>query len=431
MTRENFGPFWGGLFLNSCLPLETTLNWCSHNCHYCFANLNQPGRKANFKAIYKVLAEYRERDSYASQLLREGYPVVLSNHVDPFARSNDFQAMPLIEVMLELGIPFSLQTKGGKRALEALEMIGRDRPIAWYISLATLDADVIRRVEPGAPLPEERLALIEQAIALGHRVCVGINPLVPQWLPDPEPLTQTLAQLGVHGVWLQPMHLSRQQLKNMPARGREALGEDVINQALARRKHPSTHECYVRTTQAARAAGLETYDSQQGDRSDYFQAYKDVYPKRFPLMQDWVNHCHDTKQDGDLIFWSEFRDYFVPQLPQGEYGLREHLTAVTVRQLFYGMHIPQRMTYEELLLWVWRCSVIPYCPGNVQCFGWAAEWELQSDNTHGWTQLLDDDNLPIIIFRPRGTNRCLFTQYGSVETVEAQEAKKKQELLAS
>lgn len=419
MTREPFGVFWGGFLLNSCLPLHISLNWCSFDCAYCFANLNSPGRKASIKAIANVFANYRDSDSYAAHLLREGYPVVMSNLVDPFASSNAQQSLPLIEIMLQTNIPFSLQTKCGKHALRALELIGSDNPIVWYVSLATLDADVIRRVEPGAPLPEERLQFIEQVIALGHQVCVGVNPTVPQWLPAPEQVMQTLSAVGVRSVWVQPMHLSKKQLNNMPQRGRDALGEDLISQALARRKFDNVHDCYVRTTQAAWDAGLQVYDNQQAQRSDYFQPYKELYPKRFPLMQDFVNYCWDTKEDGDLIFWAEFRDFFVPQLPVGKYGLREHFTAVAIRQTLYGLHIPQQMTYEELLWWSWQHVITMYCPVNVECFGWAAEWEQQDDGTEGWTQLLDDDRLPIVIFRPRGTNECAFTQYDNAEMVAA------------
>lgn len=33
-----------GEFLINPIPLELSLNYCSHKCAYCFANVNQPGR---------------------------------------------------------------------------------------------------------------------------------------------------------------------------------------------------------------------------------------------------------------------------------------------------------------------------------------------------------------------------------------------------
>jgi len=34
-----------GELLKSPVPLHLDMNWCSHGCFYCFANLNRPNRR--------------------------------------------------------------------------------------------------------------------------------------------------------------------------------------------------------------------------------------------------------------------------------------------------------------------------------------------------------------------------------------------------
>ena len=44
-------PYWGELFVSPA-PLEMTLNHCSHACAYCFANLNDPQRRATHDLVW-------------------------------------------------------------------------------------------------------------------------------------------------------------------------------------------------------------------------------------------------------------------------------------------------------------------------------------------------------------------------------------------
>jgi len=103
-----------GEFLISPIPLELSLNYCSHVCAYCFANLNDRGRQADIGAVMRFFNELPSRTSLQSHLVREGYPILFSNRVDPFATSNVKLSLPLLEIMRTLDIPVAIQTKGGK-----------------------------------------------------------------------------------------------------------------------------------------------------------------------------------------------------------------------------------------------------------------------------------------------------------------------------
>ena len=115
-------PYWGELLTSPC-PLEMSLNYCSHKCAYCFANLNKPDRKADAARISRFIADFRNRKSWAATLMKNQYPIVISNRVDPLAVSNDAIALPLTQQLVEIGCPVAIQTKGGRKEADLLKIV--------------------------------------------------------------------------------------------------------------------------------------------------------------------------------------------------------------------------------------------------------------------------------------------------------------------
>ena len=146
----------------------------------------------------RLLSDYQNRNTLEATLLKQCYPVLLSNRVDPFANSNWFQSLPVIEAMTDLGIPIAFQTKGGKGIDDVLDMVS---PSAWYVSIAMLDDSIRQRIEPGAPTIESRFELLEKLVDRGHVPTVGLNPWVPEWCPlsDVEKILERLQGIGVKG----------------------------------------------------------------------------------------------------------------------------------------------------------------------------------------------------------------------------------------
>lgn len=172
-TMTMIEPF-AGEFAKVPTPLELALNYCSHKCGYCFANLNQPDRQANVQAIQNSIRKMYsgESESITSALLREKRPVCLSNRVDPFATSNYQISTPIIELLTELEIPVYLQTKGGQgKAKDALEHIASNvikKPSLWYITIAQDSDAKAKQIEPAAPSITKRLELIDYLQSIGQ-----------------------------------------------------------------------------------------------------------------------------------------------------------------------------------------------------------------------------------------------------------------------
>lgn len=80
-----------------------------------------------------------EHTNLAARLMREGYPVMLSNKVDPFAASNYKMTLPHLRLFKAKGIPVAFQTKGGKGIEEALFL-----SCSRFLRVATFEAIIAR-----------------------------------------------------------------------------------------------------------------------------------------------------------------------------------------------------------------------------------------------------------------------------------------------
>lgn len=302
-------PYYGE-FLTSPFPLELSLNYCSHKCAYCFANLNRPDRKANIGSILRLIEEAPQRISQEARLLREGFPILISNKVDPFAASNHQQAVPLIEILLSRGLPLAFQTKGGRGVDDVLSLL--PGPVHFYVSISFLDDDLRRKIEPGAPPVRERLDLIERLKSRGHVVTVGVNPLVPEWLPDPAPLFAELLARGVSGVWMESLHLNNNQTRQMNPREKAALA-DVIPKAYKKRLPDDWAEHFVSGMETAMAMGLAAYCINCPFPSTYWDEILPLYPRRFPIFQEVVNWAFE--HPGEDITFQRALSLLLPHLP--------------------------------------------------------------------------------------------------------------------
>lgn len=382
--------FWGE-FLTSPSPLELSLNVCSHGCTYCFANLNTPNRKADLLPIMRLLGDFRNRTTLIATLMQQGYPVTFSNKVDPFAKSNYRQALPILEAMVAANVPVAMQTKGGYGVDEALEIL----PVSsWYVTMTTLDDEVRKRIEPGAPSVQERLDLIRKLSELGHYVTVGFNPYQPEWCADVAEFVETVKAAGAYGIWTECLHLNYEQVNNMTPRQKEAISLPLIERASKRGHTPALRTEVEKLHQVVRDAGLHLYSIGQSEPSGYFDAWREMYPNTYPVQQDFVNWAHSCLEDGDLITFDEWAELMCSRLPSGMHNLGGYIGASAVQVWRTHKRVSQ-MTFRQLLSIVWADARVKFCPARNWAFAWAGTREKE-----GWTQYVDDNGLPLLVFRP-------------------------------
>jgi len=388
-------PFYGEFLVNP-VPLELDLNYCTHQCAYCFANLNKPERTANLTGILNLLRDFPKRRTLEAQLLQHRYPILFSNKVDPFASSNHSQSLPILRLLRDLRIPVALQTKGPRTSAardtldQALELI--TVPSSWYVSIATLDESVAKRIEPGAPTIADRLTLIARLIAMGHKVSVGLNPLVPEWCPDPAELLRTVHALGVRSVWVESLHLSSSQTRNLSTREKDHLTPALIKRAGTRGIHDLDYTLYLSALQSARDLGMNAQSVNGNLPSNYFDTFTECYSgKAFPTWQGFINWCHTHKQLGDLIYFREFWSYCQPHLPElVSAGLYHYIGAIAARTIGKTHLLPKDMTWQQVCAVYWDDIRLRLGPHR----SWAMEKHLLTDS-EGVYHKLDDTALPI------------------------------------
>lgn len=331
----------------------TTHNYISggYLSRNCFANLNNPGRTfplADFQAQIKAV---KSRNDLQSVLLREKYPVLISNLVDPFATSNYQLSVPVIQQLTDMGTPVAIQTRGGRGVDDVLSFLPQS---VWYVSIPMLNDDIRKKIEPAAPSIESRFKLISDLRSRGHKVIVGINPTVSEWLPgnDGETMIYQLKALCVTGIWVAAFHLNTKQVKQMSDFEKRCLGEDVMQKGLknARDLQQGCFDFIDEMKTIALQAGLEVEGMFDGAASNFFKPFQDTYAKLFPTIHDFINWCHEHKKDGEPVYFQEFLKV-MKGLPAGEHNLSPYMMCMS-QQLVKEVHY--KMSYKKLLWLCWN-----------------------------------------------------------------------------
>jgi hypothetical protein len=289
----------------------------------------------------------------------------------------------------------------------------------WYVSISQIDDEIRKRQEPGAPPIESRFELIQQLVEAGHRVVLGCNPYVSEWLPDPEPLFARAKACGAEGVWIDPLHFNRDQIQQISARGKTALGKNLIATAMLRRPDAMYQADLDNARSLARDVGLEVYSIGEHERTDFWRPYFETYPNLFPITQTLVNACWDHLADRSLIKFSTWAK-FMGDLPAGMPGVDTYIRARAkggrlMPALVQSGDLDKLDTFHDVLRLMWREPRISLSPGRLKCFAYPCRKESDGSLTP-WAD--DEDGLPLMMFDRAGfTEYCV--EYSEREAAEA------------
>lgn len=206
----------------SAVPFRYTVNpyrGCSHACVYCFARNTHSyldfdaGRDFDSQIVVKTnAAQVLRREVSKPGWQREH--VAMGTNTDPYQRAEGRYALlpGIISALADSGTPFSILTKGTvlARDLPLLTEAAGQVPVGIGISLALLDPELQRVLEPGTPTPKARLQLISKIRDAGLPCGVFMAPLLPG-LSDSaeqiEALARQLADAGATGISGISLHL--------------------------------------------------------------------------------------------------------------------------------------------------------------------------------------------------------------------------------
>lgn len=309
-----FTPLTNSFLLNP-VPLQLTLNYCSHNCIYCFSNINNPNRKADLKKILSQLKNHKNRNDLTSFYLREKYPVLISNNIDPFSKNNYQIVDQIVDILLDYDIPIQFNTRGGFGWKEISDKV---KPSVFYVSVPYSDDEVRLKYEPQAPSLDERFEMVKELVKK-HKVMIGINPFNKVFCENPKEIIDKYREIGVKNFWVNAFHLSYKQQSNLTQRQKDILGEDLLKNAANKKNYDDeTIQLYIETREYAQEVGCTIVGTPSGHFEPYFDDLYSVYPKLLPTQNDFFRWCEENKNDGDFVTFKEFYDFFAPLLPDLE-----------------------------------------------------------------------------------------------------------------
>ena len=194
------------------IPFTQSINpyqGCEHGCIYCYARPSHafldlsPGLDFETRLFAKPDAAALLR----TELAHPGYrcePIALGTNTDPYQPiEREWKiTREVIKVLAECEHPLTITTKGVLilRDLDLLAPMAAKNLVRVYVSIAMLDRELARKLDPRAPSPQRRLEMIKALSEAGVPVGVSVAPVIPQ-LTDKD-LEAILEAAAAHGARL-------------------------------------------------------------------------------------------------------------------------------------------------------------------------------------------------------------------------------------
>jgi DNA repair photolyase len=229
---------------------------CAHACAYCYARPSHQylghGAGTDFETqlIVKTNAPEVLRKEF-SRPSWKGESILFSGNTDCYQPLEASYGLTrgCLEVCLEHRQSVSLITKGAliRRDIDLLAALSRVARVHVSVSLAWMDEDLSRALEPGVPSPKTRLQVIRALSQAGISVGLGLAPIIPGLNDAQIPaLVQAAAEAGATSAF--------RTLLRLPAEV-----EDVFTQAL-RERLPSHADKVLSLTAQMRGGTLKDSD---------------------------------------------------------------------------------------------------------------------------------------------------------------------------
>ena len=199
------------------VPFEWTVNpyrGCAMGCRYCYAAytheyLGLEAADTFHTAIYAKTGDLDETTRRLVTTARRGERVALGTATDPYQPGEAELRVTrrFLERAAQLrGLRLGITTKGAivLRDLDLLQRIHARSRLSVQVSLNSLDAELLRRIEPWAPPPEVRIEVLRRLVEAGLSVGLSLSPILPGITDQEESLDALIgraAAVGVKRMW--------------------------------------------------------------------------------------------------------------------------------------------------------------------------------------------------------------------------------------
>ena len=169
---------------------------CGFNCTYCYVHGSKYGENLAEKIVIKKDAATILDRELASRAKKEQFGfIAVGSATDAYMQVEEEVGLTkeLLQVILKHRFPVFISTKSEliKRDIELLKQIDENavlpedlqqnpgRGVVISFSLSTLDENLAKQLEPGAPAPQKRLETLELCRDRGFLSGVNAMPLLP------------------------------------------------------------------------------------------------------------------------------------------------------------------------------------------------------------------------------------------------------------
>ena len=217
MSQLEFLPVLAHKVLNhvphpSRAPFRWTINayrGCSHACRYCFARPTHEylgmnaGDDFDRRIVVKVNAVEVVRTELADpRWKRES--VAMGTNTDPYQRAEAKFRLTrgIVEALSDSRTPFSILTKSPlvTRDLDLLTEAASRVHVSVSFSVGTIDEQVWRVTEPGAPNPLRRIDAMRAMVEAGIETGALVAPILPGLSDRREQIEATVAAIRATGA---------------------------------------------------------------------------------------------------------------------------------------------------------------------------------------------------------------------------------------
>ena len=194
------------------LPFRWTINpyrGCQHACVYCFARNTHTylGYDAGKDFNQRIVVKINGPEVLRTELQRPRWKrefIAMGTACDPYepAEAKYFITRQMLQALRDFATPVGITTKSNLvlRDIDTLRELAQVADVTVNFSIATLNEETWRRIEPGTPKPMKRLQAMEQLSRAGIRTGVLLAPILPDITDSEENLEEVVREAAQHGA---------------------------------------------------------------------------------------------------------------------------------------------------------------------------------------------------------------------------------------
>ncbi len=154
---------------------------CSHGCIYCYARLYTDKKEVKERWGEVVLVKVNLVELLRQEASKIRGVVGVGTVTDPYQPVEREYGLTResLKVLLRRGVRVSIQTKSGLVTRDKDILVEHRDLVDVGLTITTLDEEIARWLEPGAPPPAERVTALEELSSAGVRTWIFYGPVIP------------------------------------------------------------------------------------------------------------------------------------------------------------------------------------------------------------------------------------------------------------